>query len=616
MSLSEILPISLFVISILFTLILHLQKDKKLNLNEVRKTLREDSEKAIRSLEQKVVETEEQVSLKKVDAENTCAYVEKKIQELKDDGEELNQLDIALQNYRNMLAQLNVATSQTHDYVVKTSNEAAKLQELQQLIDSHEKKTFTILKSFESGVKEQRFQFETLKTEIESQTDSAVNQIVTTRDDSLSLVNSQIEKFQSLSDTCDEIQSKHTEVLNELIASQNSYKEKMDAVAKEFEDACTTTLESTKAQLDGYLKQIQTSANDKLSLVEGSIVKDFEKELETKREDVLLEIDKILQTSVNTINMYDAKLGNSLSKSEAVESNYVEDIPAVEDVKQSSDEQISNVEENIILPEIEEPVKETKPKKEKKKKKKSKLLKKESKKDSDMLDLKAGIDLIDLPDTEEKQNIEDLIVDDNLNSPFSVSDETTIDDEEYLDDDILEDIFSDEIPDIDFDAEEDEVSDAYEIPKADETVEEKKEDIKTEKINDTKQDDPDKDSKKVKEDQIKKLNGTGFGNLLNSYGSNKRKEDESSESPKKEEPKSFKPGSIIEMLAQKGETEVESEKKEDSKEELPKKVKSKPSKIDNMQEDKDTKDDDINKGEDKNKHSYEAIGEEEEILLD
>jgi len=612
MSLSEILPISLFVISILFTLFLHLQKDKKLNLNEFRKTLREDSEKAIRSLEQKVVETEEQVSLKKVDAENTCAYVEKKIQELKDDGEELNQLDNALQNYRNMLAQLNVATSQTHDYVVKTSNEAARLQELQQLIDSHEKKTFTILKSFESGVKEQRFQFETLKTEIESQTDSAVNQIVTTRDDSLSLVNSQIEKFQTLSDTCDEIQSKHKEVLNELIASQNSYKEKMDAVAKDFEAACKTTLESTQSQLDGYLTQIQTSANDKLSLVEGSIVKDFEKELETKREDVLLEIDKILQNSVNTINMYDEKLGKSLSKSETVESNYVEDIPEIDDVKQSSDEEFSNVEENMILPEVEEPVKEPKPKKEKKKKKKSKLLKKDSKKDSDILDLKAGIDLVDLPDIEEKQNIEDLIVDDNLNSPFNVSDSSSNDDEEYLDDDMIEDIFSDEIPDIDFDAEDDEASDAVEMPKADVPSVEDKDDSKEKDADSTSKDDSDEDSKKVKEDPIKKLNGTGFGNLLNSYGSNKRKDDESSDLPKKDEPKSFKPGSIIEMLAKKDETKVESEKKE----ELPKKVKSKSSKKDNVQEDKDTKDEDINKGEDKNKHSYEAIGEEEEILLD
>jgi len=222
MSLFELYPLILFAFSIIFTIVLHIQKSHKLNLNEVKKTIRDESEKAIKRVDQKVVETEEIVNIKKVEAEETCSKVDSRILELKTDSEELDQLRDALYTYRNMLAQLNVATDQTHSYIVQTNDDATKLQNLQTLIDNQEKKTYEILNSFDLGVKEQKFQLQTIETELHEQTETAINEIITTRDDSLSRISDQIEKYQSLFDTCDQIQLKHDVILHELLNQQKA----------------------------------------------------------------------------------------------------------------------------------------------------------------------------------------------------------------------------------------------------------------------------------------------------------------------------------------------------------------------------------------------------------
>ena len=697
MSVGGVFPLILFGISIIFTTLLFLSKNKKLNLNEIRKTIREDSEKAIKSLEQKVVETEELVSLKQADAQDTCGFVERKIQELRDDGEELNQLGDALNKYRSMLAQLNLATSQAQAFVVRTNNDAKKLQELQLVIDSHEKKTYAILQSYDSGIKQQHFQLEAIKTEITSQTENSINQIVTTRDESLSEVRVQIEKYQALSDRCDEVQSTHKGILNELIERQAANKANLNALNKEFEDKCDNYLNETKNKLDEYLTQIQTSANDKLSLLEGSIVKNFEMELNREKEETLLGIDDVLTASIQTISLYDEKINKSYENFEIKSSkndgkkdrkdkkdikshndNPVTDLQAsntkpVDEIiitslnkddgelitlkeddqsgsikkneilekntKESIDGKITSnllegrLDESQILEKKAESPKETS-KKESKLKKKKRPRNKKNKKNEDEIEIMAGIDLIDMASGKVSSRLDDFV--DDLD-PFIFDEEKPFDDKVLLDDKVpraIGDINLDDLASIDASFCEhvkkeikDDESTATQINEADTKIDkqvepstiggeevslnenkkdennknENKKDDSIEKNSHKKSENLNKKNLEINKEEhiLKKLNGTGFGNLLDSYGSSKRIDDGKAT---KDSVNSFKPGSIIERLTDEdklidNDDDKALEKDSSKGESLAKKE----------------KDIDADK---KKKSGFVVIGEEEEILLD
>jgi hypothetical protein len=632
MSVGELFPLILFGISIMFSTILFLVKNKKQNLNEIRKTIREDSEKAIKSLEQKVVETEELVSLKQAEAQKTSDYVDRKIQELMDDGEELNQLGEALNKYRSMLAQLNLSTSKVEAFVIRTSGDARKLQELQHLIDSHEKKTYNILQSFDTGIKQQNFQLAAIKTEIVSQAESSINQIVTTRDDSLSEVRTQIEKYQELSDSCDKIQSTHNAILNELIQRQVANKESLVALNKEFEDKCDNYLNATKRELDEYLSKIQTSANDKLSLVEGSIVKNFEKELNSKREDTLLQIDNVLSSSVKTISLYDEKLNKSFENSDIISCKNINSKDNDSDLVNNSDGLInpktvnqditnsfnsvkakvdlSNANESINSESTldlfsdrldrnedfnqEEESQIDLSKKESKIKKKKRCKTKKSKNYDDDIDIMAGIDLIDLADG---------VIDSSPDSFSDDLDSNIFDEQKPLVEKVPKDIGDinlDDLASIDASFCGVDKKDIEEEIKEVEKVEQTKTDDEIKSLNEN----IDTNLEPIKKVQItKKLNGTGFGNLLNSYGSQKRVDDEPTVSDSQ---KTFKPGSIIEMLVDEDQLSDKEDNKEDNK----------VVKIDTPTDDISVEKEEIIDGEDKKKSSFVVIGEEEEILLD
>ena len=202
-----------------------------------------------------MLKLKEIVNIKKVEVEETCLKVNSRIQELKADSAELDQLRDALNTYRNMLAQLNVATDQTHSYIVQTNDDATKLQNLKQLIDNQETKTYEILRSFDIGVKEQKFQLQNLEAELQNQIETAINEIITTRDDSLVRISDQIEKYQSLFETCDQIQSKHDVILKELLKQQNIYETKLGNINKEFNERVKTLENDTKLNLEKLFKR-------------------------------------------------------------------------------------------------------------------------------------------------------------------------------------------------------------------------------------------------------------------------------------------------------------------------------------------------------------------------
>lgn len=595
MSISGLFPVILFCVSIIFSTILFLYKSKKQNVNEIRKIIREDSEKAIKNLERKVLETGEQVSLKQVEAQNTCGNIDKKIKELMNDSEELSQLGDALNRYRNMLAQLNIATSQTHEYVVKTSNDALKLQELKGLIDSYEKKTYEILQSFDSGIKEQHFQLETIKTEIQLQEESSINQIKTSRDDSLLQVGTAIESFQSICNTCNDLQSKHESILNELIEKQNSYEKYIENLNKTFEEKCNNSLKETINKLDEYLAKIQLSSDDKMLAKQDSVLKMYENCLNDRKDKALLSIDEVLKSSVQTLNLYNDKITNSYLESKNLDAVKKQSIDKEDDLSlgketifdnSNSSESLLSDSNSTIEAKLENS-EEVPLKKVKKKKRHSKL----KKSVDDNLDDKIDSPIANLENMKEKLIPEDLY--DEIGS-YVVEKDKAKETQKVTTPKNIEEINLDELASID-------TSFSEPIKKQKPVVQ--KEEVEKETsskviINEKNEALSRMNQQHSTDDQIKKLDGTGFGNLLDSYGASKR-----NDNPKKKvsEVKSFKPGSIIEQL-------VEEDEIKNSKDHV---------EIDNKEIDEVPSITEEKKLDDDEKSSrFEAIGEEEEILLD
>ncbi len=586
MSLFELYPLILFALSIIFTIVLHIQKSHKLNLNEVKKTIRDESDKAIKMVDQKVIETEEIVNIKKVEAEDTCSKLDSRIKELEVDSAELDQLKEALCTYRNMLAQLNVATDQTHSYIVQTNSDATKLQKLRKLIDSQESKTYEILQSFDAGVKEQKFQLQNLESELQSQGETALNEIISARDDSLSRINDQIEKYQSLYEQCDQIQSKHNVILDELIKQQNVYETKLNNINEDFDAKLNILVNDTKANLEKFVSQIELLTTNKFSAIQDENIKSYEKSLETKKEETLIEIDRVLKSSVSTINEYN----NSLAKP-------LDSINVSDNVDNSDDRQFEEIKitENLDLNQSQKNNKVTVSKIERNSNKKNK--KKQSLPIVDLLDLEPNLEGV-LKQEESEQIISDSTIIDSTN--FDVPDEDST---------ILDEFNITQLESIESDVSKKQIDNIDE--EIDNSSKEKVDELLSEK-----------EKNDEKANQIKKLSGTGFGSLLNSYGTNKKQEN--TQETMTSEPKSFKPGSILEKLVEGSEKiklPLNSVEKIEIKEsfELAKKIEpaEKLEESEKTNEEENIIEIDDSDSEKSSKNStFVAIGEEEEILLD
>lgn len=581
MRLFELYPLILFAFSIIFTIFLHIQKTHKINLNEAKKILRDESEKAIKKVEQKAVEIDEIVNIKKGDVDQICAKVNSKIQDLKIDSAELDQLRDALNTYRNMLAQLNIATDQTHNYIVQTNDDATKLQNLRELIDKQETQTYDILNSFDVGVKEQKNQIKNLVIELHNQSQIAMNEILSARDESLNQISNQIEKYQSIFDSCNAIQSKHDVILNELNTQQSIYEKKLEELNKQFCDKVISVENEARESINKYIHSLETSSMEYFSGLEKERMVTFENGLEDKKNEVLLSINSVLQSSSKIINEYNDSVKKVNESTITIE-------------KQSSEEDINNynISQDLNNNYQSESLNSIELKDKKSKKFEKKLKKKNFKKDSstlvDILDLEPNLEGVikkdkaceilediqtyNITSFEKGQKESEPL--DNVNENYLLKNK---DSNEELNIDDLENIESN----INIKESEDNYFDEALIEIDDNLIENKKDENQ---------------SKEILDNQLNKFSGTGFGTLLNSYGSNKKQHEELNKD--KVEPKLFKPGSILEKLVVDPEKNVE--KGSDNKE------KSQKSEKDNIVDTKIMS---------KN-NSFELIGEEEEILLD
>lgn len=581
MRLFELYPLILFAFSIIFTIVLHIQKSHKINLNEAKKILRDESEKAIKKVEQKVVEIDEVVNIKKDDVDQICAKVNSKIQELKIDSAELDQLRDALNTYRNMLAQLNIATDQTHNYIVQTNDDATKLQNLRELIDKQERQTYEILKSFDVGVKEQKNQMKNLEIELHNQSQIAMNEILSARDDSLNQISDQIEKYQSIFDTCNAIQSKHDVILKELNTQQSIYEKKLEDLNKEFCDKVKSVESEARESINTYIHNLETSSMDYFSSLEKERMVAFENGLENKKNEVLISINSVLQSSSKIINEYNDSVKRGGESTRSIEKQSFEE--DINNYNVSQDLNNINKSENLNSIDLKD---------KKNKKFEKKLKKKNLKKDSSSL-----VDILDL-----EPNLEDVIKKDKsceILEDIKTYNITSFE-KETKESDPLEDINESDllknkesINEINLDGLEKIESNINlkesEDDNFDETLIELDDNVLDNKNYENQ-------SKEILDNQLNKFSGTGFGTLLNSYGSNKKPHEEFNKD--KVEPKSFKPGSILEKLVVDPEKSVE---KGSDNNEISQKIE---------------KDNIIDKKIISNNNSFELIGEEEEILLD
>lgn len=351
MDLNFIFPLILFAISIIFSLIVQNIKAKGISLNELKKNIKVETDKALKSLEAKNVQVEEQLNVQKLKADEVFTSVENKLTELNSHGEELAQLLNSLNKYRSMLMQLDVSTNNTYDWVLKVQKDSERLQEIQKLIETMEKKTVEILTSFEEGVKKQQVHFETFANEIntlsrnnkeklefsrneiltevkncieslrtleqeqtekmnqfsaslESLTQSGKDVLQVKKDDVIKEVEAQIEILNGLKEEHQKIQSEQNQLLEQTKQEQLKYNKGLEETIKNFETEKSSIIDQAKANMQNDISSIIDDTKGKISSINDEFIKNYETGVDKSTEDKLLKVDETLQKTINVINQY------------------------------------------------------------------------------------------------------------------------------------------------------------------------------------------------------------------------------------------------------------------------------------------------------------------------
>ena len=156
MNISIVLPFLLFFLTIVINLVVINAKlnDKNQNTNAQKRIL-EKIRRAEQTLNENIILTEEKISSQKIEVNNISSQIDNKIRELTSHSQELAQLSNTLNEYRSMLAVLEVSTNKTHEWVITVRNDCKKLEELQKIIEEHQKTTLEIINSYGEAVEKQ-----------------------------------------------------------------------------------------------------------------------------------------------------------------------------------------------------------------------------------------------------------------------------------------------------------------------------------------------------------------------------------------------------------------------------------------------------------------------------
>lgn len=315
MNISIVLPFLLFLLTIVINLVVINSKlnDKNQNTNAQKRIL-EKIRRAEQNLNDNIILTEEKISSQKIEVNNICSQIDNKIRELTSHSQELAQLSNTLNEYRSMLAVLEVSTNKTHEWVITVRNDCKKLEELQKIIEEHQKTTVEVINSYGEAVEKQNNFYGEYEKKLENIKNNYINEVNDYVRVAVENLNSKIISINQVS--------------NEANKSIKEAKQAFDNLAKEeiqFATESKNTLQEYKKERDIALEKakedIAKGLKDSIELHKTSIGRaneqyliKYAKEIENINLRKMVEADEALNTLIDSIN-YLKEADNTKNKS-------------------------------------------------------------------------------------------------------------------------------------------------------------------------------------------------------------------------------------------------------------------------------------------------------------
>ncbi|MGD1821412.1 MAG: hypothetical protein ACPKM0_01470 [Pleomorphochaeta sp.] len=235
MNINLILPFLLFLFSIIINLLIINSKMNNSKKNkDINKNLLSRIRNAEKNIDEKIIISEEKIVEQQNEVSKMIFQVDRKLQKLKTNGEEISKLTNVVERYRNMLGVLDVNTNETHDWVVKVRKESEDLSKLQDLIKEHQKETYKIIDTYDIAVEKQNTYYGDYEAKLEELRNGYIKEI----DNYISIVedklNSKIHMLNTATTNLENIIQESSNMLNDLEKNQKDFQIENSEIKKEF----------------------------------------------------------------------------------------------------------------------------------------------------------------------------------------------------------------------------------------------------------------------------------------------------------------------------------------------------------------------------------------------
>ncbi len=335
MNITLILPFLLFFLAIIINIfIVNLKINNSKQNNNAQKRILEKVRKAEQNLNENLIVTEEKISSQKIAVNNVGFSIDRRIEDLTSHGQELSKLTNTLNEYRSMLAILEVSTNKTHEWVVTVRNDCKKLQELQKIIEEHQKSTLDIITSYETAVEKQNKFYGEYETKLETLKISYI---------------SEVEEYANL--TKDNLNS------NMISINQAATKslEQIQSARKIFEELSLEQIEFAKQSQD-ILERYKEERDEKLDQAQENLSNTVESKLLTNNSNIEKSNEKYLTNYCKELNNLNIKkmeeadnaLNNLIDSIKHLQNN---EFTKIENKNQANNTKVNDQKENINLDE-------------------------------------------------------------------------------------------------------------------------------------------------------------------------------------------------------------------------------------------------------------------------
>ncbi len=318
MNITLILPFLLFLLSIVINLLIINSKFSKSDNNKnVQKRIFEKVRRAEQSLNESIVSTEEKISSQKIEVNNISNSIDMKVKELSSHSAELARLTNTLNDYRSMLAVLEVATNKTHEWVITVKNDCKKLEQLQKLIEEHEKATIDILNSYEKAVEKQNKFYGDYENNLEIIKENNIKEFENFINNFEQVFNSKLQILEQKATYTNEQAQEVKNIIDDLSNQKNEFSENSKKLLLKIQEERDIKFKALNENINNLLKEKESSYIETIEKINKNNVENYTQDLSKLNELKIKEVDNSVNKviySLNEISKDDELIKNKISE--------------------------------------------------------------------------------------------------------------------------------------------------------------------------------------------------------------------------------------------------------------------------------------------------------------